>query len=130
MNRSALIAIAVIASTLVSAQEPQPPAAPKHKKPPLTEEQRAELEEQFNNTWNTMPFDQKARLMHLHRALNEMPPEERRFIHDRVERFLNMSPEEREKLAQNRKKWEQMTPEQRQQAREKFHQKRKEFEDK
>jgi spore cortex formation protein SpoVR/YcgB (stage V sporulation) len=56
-----------------------------------------------------------------------MPPEERKFVHDRIERFLTMSPAEREKLKQNRQKWEQMTPEERQKAREEFRKHRQEF---
>jgi len=67
-------------------------------------------------------------LMRLHRALSDMPPEERKFVHDRIERFLNMSQAEREKLKQNRQKWEQMTPEERQKAREEFRKHRQEFE--
>src|ERR1700685_2941640 len=94
----------------------------------MTEEQRAQLEQRLNDTWSKMPVEAKSRLMRLHRALTEMPPDERKFIHDRIERFLNMSQAEREQLKQNRQKWEQMTPEERQKAREEFRKHRQEFE--
>ena len=75
-----------------------------------------------------MTLEGKTQLMRLHRGLAEMPPDERKFIHDRIERFLNMTPAERARLQQNRKKWEQMTPEERQRAREEFRNRRQEFE--
>jgi hypothetical protein len=93
----------------------------------MTEEQRAQMEQRLNEQWTKMPVEAKSRLMRLHRALSEMPPEERKFVHDRIERFLNMSQAEREKLKQNRQKWEQMTPEERQKAREEFRKHRQEF---
>jgi Spy/CpxP family protein refolding chaperone len=94
----------------------------------MTEEQRAQMEQRLNETWSKMPVEAKSRLMRLHRALSEMPPDERKFVHDRIERFLNMSQAEREKLKQNRQKWEQMTPEERQKAREEFRKHKQEFE--
>ena len=106
------------------------PDGPKRGRPPLTEEQRAELEQQLNDTWNKMTLREKSQVIRLHRTLRELPPEERRFIHDRIERFLNMSPEERERIRQNAERWKQMTPEEREQARELFRQRRKEFDDK
>jgi hypothetical protein len=95
----------------------------------MTEEQRAQLGQRLDAQWNKMSVEGKSRLMRLHRALSEMPPDERKFIHDRIERFLNMSPAERERLNQNRQRWEQMTPEERQKAREEFHKRRQEFEE-
>jgi Protein of unknown function (DUF3106) len=94
----------------------------------MTEEQRAQMEQRLNDQWSRMPVEAKSRLMRLHRALSEMPPDERKFVHDRIERFLNMSPAERERLKQNRQQWEQMTPEERQKAREDFRKHRQEFE--
>ena len=134
MKRMTLIAattgIFLTALTLARGQESEPPAPPKHEKPPMTEEQRAQVEQRLNDTWQNLSLEQKSRLMRLHRALNQMPPEERRFIHDRIERFLNMSPDEREHLRKNAEHWQKMTPEERQQARERFRQRRKEFEEK
>jgi len=66
----------------------------------------------------------------LHRALAEMPPDQRKFIHDRIERFLNMSPAEREKLQQNRPAVGTDVAEQRQKAREEFRKRRQEIEEK
>ena len=112
----------------ILAQQPAPPTPlptdqtnrPKFKSA-MTEEQRAQVEQRLNEQWSKMPVEAKSRLMHLHRALSEMPPEERRFVHDRIERFLNMSPAEREKLKQNKQKWEQMTPEEREKFRQRVH---------
>src|SRR5882724_4642935 len=124
-----LIGLAV--GTALSQQPPLPAPAPTDQtnkprsKPPLTEEQRAQLEQRLNEQWAKMPVEAKARLIRLHRALSEMPPEERKFVHDRLERFLNMSQAEREKLKQNKQKWEQMTPEERQKAREEFRKRRR-----
>ena len=137
MRRTFLLTVLliVVAAGTALAQQPTLPApAPADQtnkprsKPPLTEEQRTQLEQRLNEQWTKMPIEAKARLMRLHRALSEMPPEERKFVHDRLERFLNMSPTEREKLKQNKQKWEQMTPEERQKAREEFRKRRQEFE--
>ena len=141
MRRSALwtaLIVGLTAGAVFAQQEtpPQPPSPlppveqvptkPKTR-PPLTEEQR---EQRLDAQWNKLPVETKAHLMRLHRALVEMPPDERKFIHDRIERFLNMSPAERERLRQNRLKWEQMSPEERQKAREEFRKRRKEIEEK
>ena len=122
------LGVLLLLATSLTAHAQQPPA-PNNERPPMTDEQRAQLEERLNNEWRAMPLEGKVRVMRLHRATHEMAPEDRKFIHDRVERYLNMPPEERERLKQNRQKWEGMTPEQRQQAREKFQQRRKEFEE-
>jgi len=130
------LALGLTLGTAFAQQEapPQtpPPAQPgEQAKPkaraPLTEEQRAE---RLDAQWSKLSVDAKAHLMRLHRALVEMPPDERKFIHDRIERFLNMSPAERERLQQNRLKWEQMSPEERQRAREAYRRRRQQIEEK
>jgi Spy/CpxP family protein refolding chaperone len=137
MRRSFLLVILLVGAAVgtTPAQEsplPTPAPADQTNKPraksPLTEEQRAQMEQRLNDAWAKMPVETKSRLMRLHRALSEMPPDERKFVHDRIERFLNMSQSEREKLKQNKQKWEQMTPEERQAAREEFRKHRQEFE--
>ena len=135
MRRILLVTVLVIgvgAFVAQAQQEPTTPSGPPAPGPkprqPMTEEQRAQLEQRLDAAWSKMSVEGKTRLMRLHRALAEMPPEERIFIHDRIERFLNMSPAEREKLKQNRQQWEQMSPEQRQSAREEFRKRRQEFE--
>jgi hypothetical protein len=94
----------------------------------MTDEQRALMEQRLDARWNRLTLEGKAQLMRLHRALAEMPPEERKFIHDRIERFLTMTPAERAQLQQNRKRWEEMTPTERQRAREEFRSRQQEFE--
>ena len=131
MKRILLLTMAALAgATLAVAQEQPDQTKPKSDKPPLTDEQRAQTEQQLNDDWSKLPLESKMRIMRLHRALSQMPPEERQFLHDRMERFLNMSTEERDRLRKNAERWVKMTPEQRQQAREQFRQRRKEFEDK
>jgi hypothetical protein len=117
-------------------QQPAPPPPPPptvdqtkpRQKPPMTDEQRALAEQRLDARWSQLSLEGKTQLMRLHRALAEMPPEERKFVHDRIERFLNMTPAERAQLQQNRTKWEQMTPTERQRAREEFRKRRQEFE--
>jgi uncharacterized protein DUF3106 len=128
-----MIGVGIGTALAQQATPPTPSTGESTNKPPraksaMTEEQRAQLEQRLNDTWSKMPVEAKARLMRLHRALNEMPPDERKFVHDRIERFLNMSQAEREKLKQNKQKWEQMTPEERQKAREEFRKHSQEFE--
>ena len=130
MKRILLGAIALAAVMVISparAQKNQPPQS-KADKPPLTEEQRAQKEQELNDAWNKLPLETKTRIMRLHRALMLMPPEERTFLHDRMERFLNMSPAERERIRQNVQRWQKMSPEERQKAREQFHRRRQAFE--
>ncbi|HUJ10244.1 MAG TPA: DUF3106 domain-containing protein [Verrucomicrobiae bacterium] len=115
-----LILATLTGATLVLAQEKTEKPKPERSKPPLTDEQSAQLEQELNEEWNALPVQSKLHLMHLHRALTEMPPDERRFIHDRIERFIKMTPAERERLAELRKEWEQMSPEERQKAREDY----------
>ncbi len=87
-------------------------------------------ETQLNEKWNTLSPREKAVALRFSTALRQMPPEERKFIHDRIERFLEMTPEERHRLKENNERWQKMTPEEKQQAREKYRQRRKEFEEK
>jgi hypothetical protein len=115
------VMLLLLAGTLSFANEPGRPL-------PRTETERADLEQRLNATWASLPLEAKARLIRLHGALNDMPPGDRRFIQERVERFLNMPPEERERLRQNREKWEKMSPEEREQARQEFRKRRDEFE--
>jgi hypothetical protein len=115
------------------AQQESPPPDDQTKpraKAPMTEEQRAQLEQRLDAAWSKMPLETKQRLIRLHRALVEMPPEERKFIHDRIERFLTMTPAERKTLQQNNQKWDQMTPEEREKARDEFRRRRAELEEK
>ncbi|MCG3147345.1 MAG: hypothetical protein PCFJNLEI_00784 [Verrucomicrobiae bacterium] len=108
----------------VTAQEP--PA----KRPPLSDEQKAQLEQRANDAWNKLPAEAKIQALRFHTALTKMPPEERRFIHERIRRFVEMPPEERQRLRENAKRWESMSPEEREHAREQFRQRRQEFEEK
>src|ERR1700684_4259625 len=110
-----LLAGMVVTST--RAQQPATPAPPPPPPPPtvdqtkprqrplMTDEQRALAEQRLDARWSRMTLEGKAQLMRLHRALAEMPPEERKFIHDRIERFLTMTPAERAQLQQNGRKW-------------------------
>jgi len=125
-----LLTLAMLAgATLTIAQEPTNQAPAKPAQPALTDEQRVQAEQKLDEAWSRLTFETKARIMRLHRALSQMPPEERQFLHDRMERFLNMSPEDRERLRSNVQRWQKMTPEERQQAREQFRQRRQAFED-
>ena len=131
MNRMLLLGFAIFAgATVVQAQGQSDQPKPKPEPPPLTAEQRAQAEQKLNEEWSALPIESKTHLMRLHRALTQMPPDERKFVHDRIERFINMSADERERMMQLRKKWEQMTPEERQKAREEFRRRRQEFEEK
>jgi hypothetical protein len=127
------LVIAAWITTAVGFAENPPPPDERADYPPrqeMTNEQKAEAEQKVNEAWSKLPLESKLRLMRLHQALREMPPQDRRFIHDRVERFLNMSPEERAQLRQNRERWEKMTPEEREQARQEFRKRREEIEQK
>lgn len=104
----------------------QPPA----ERPPMSPERKAELVQRADEAWANLPAEAKIRLWRLHQALTQMPPEDRRFIHDRIERFLQMPPEEREQTRKNAQRWKEMSPEERERAREKFRQRRQEFEQK
>ena len=101
---------------------------PKREHHQMTDEQRAQAELRANEAWQKLTVQEKLQLVKLQRALREMPAEERKFIHERIEHFLTMSPDERGKLKQNNERWKQMTPEEREQARQQFHKKRQELE--
>jgi len=104
---------------------------PKHSaRPPMTDEQRAQTEERVNDAWNKLSLEAKQRVIRLHHALTQLPPEERKFINDRIKSFLDLSPEERQRIRDNAKRWEAMSPDERQKAREEFRQRRQEFEQK
>jgi hypothetical protein len=115
-------------------QQPTPPPtqqpAPARGGVPQSPQDRAALEERLNKAWNSMSLEEKARAMRLHRGLRELPPDERKFINERIDRVLKMSTEQRRQLRQNYQRWQAMTPEQRQQAREEFRKRRQEFEQK
>lgn len=87
-------------------------------------------ETQLNQMWTALSPREKAAVLRMNQALRRMPAEERKFIHDRVERFMEMTPEERRKLKENNDRWQKMTDEEKQQAREKYRLRRKEFEEK
>ena len=103
---------------------------PPREHPPLTDEQKAQMEQRANEAWSKLPAEAKVQVIRLHTALNQMPPEERRFIHERIKRFVDMTPEERQRLKENADRWNKMTPEERDKAREQFRQHRKEVEEK
>ncbi len=132
MKRILLLSLLMLAGAALTLaqQQTNQTTKPKIDKSPLTAEQRAQMEQKLNDEWSALPIESKTHLMRLYRALSQMPPDERKFVHDRIERFLNMSPDERERLAQLRKKWEQMTPEERQKARDEFRKRRQAFEEK
>ena len=132
MKRILLLSFVMLAGATMTLaqQQTNQTTKPKGDKPPLTAEQRAQAEQKLNDEWSALPIESKTHLMRLHHALSQMPPDERKFVHDRIEHFLNMTPTEREKLTQLRKKWEQMTPEERQKARDEFRKRHQSFEEK
>ena len=67
--------------------EVTPAPQPKVERAAMTDEQRAQMEQRLNEVWSKLSVREKSQLMKLQHALREMPPEERKFIHDRVERF-------------------------------------------
>ena len=129
-RRTGMLSVFVGAVAVASAAFAQEQPAPKHERTPLTDEQRAQMEQRLDNAWKNLAVREKMQVMRFHQAMKEMPAVERQFIHDRLERFLNMTPEEREKIKQNHERWKQMSPEDKQQARQKFQQRRKKFEEK
>ena len=123
MKRSFLTGLAILAAVAVRAQTATNSTA--HHAPALTDEQKVELAQRADEAWKQLPPDAKIRLLNLHKALTGMPPEERRFVHERIERFLNMSPDDRERIKKNNDRWHAMSPEEREHAREQFRQWRK-----
>lgn len=122
MKRWLLTGLAIVAAGSLRAQTAT--NLPVHR-PALTAEQKAQLAQRADEMWNQLSPDAKIRLLNLHKALTEMPPEDRRFIHERIERFLNMSPADRERIKKNNERWHAMSPEERENAREQFRQWRK-----
>lgn len=108
------------------ADRPRPPR--QHRLEQLNPEQRVYLEHRVDEAWAALPLETKVRALRIAQALRDLPPEDQRLFHERIERFLNMPPEERERLRRNRERWERMTPEQRERAREAFRKRRQEFE--
>jgi hypothetical protein len=126
MKWFACIAAAMLTVAAALAQE----APPKREHQPMTDEQRAQLEQRLNDAWSKLSVREKNQLLRLNRVLREMPPDEQKFIHERIERFMNMPPEERRKMRENAERWKKMTPEEREKARQQYQQKRREFEEK
>jgi len=118
-----------IAPNVFGAEEP-PGRGPNRGGGAQSDQDRVAAEERLNSAWNSMPFEEKMRVMRLHRGLRALPPEERKRINDRIDHFLNMSPQERQRLQQNYQRWQRMSPEERRRAREEFNRRRKEFEEK
>ena len=109
----------VTAQGQVATNSPVPPSTV------MTADQQAELALRADEAWKQLPPDAKIRLLNLHKALTGMQPEERRFVHERIERFLNLSPADRDRIKKNSDRWHSMSPEERERAREQFHQWRK-----
>ena len=126
MKRTLLTGLAIMAAISLRAETAT--NTPAHR-PALTSEQKAELVQRADEMWSQLSPETKIRLMNLHKALTGMPVEERHFIHEHIERFLNMSPEEREHIKKNNERWHAMSPEEREHAREQFHQWRKDHPD-
>lgn len=126
MKRVLLTGLAILAAVGVRAETGT--NLPPHR-PALTDAQKAELVQRADETWSQLPPDAKIRLLHLHKALTGLPPEERQFVHERIERYLNMTPEDRERIKKNNERWHAMSPEEREHAREQFHQWRKDHPD-
>lgn len=63
---------------------------------------------------NSLPPAQRERF------LNRLPPERRRMMEERMERFRSMAPEEKQKLRERMAQFEQMDPEEQERARRAF----------
>ena len=123
MKRTYLTGLAMLAAVTLHAQVTT--TTPPHQSAALTEEQKTQLALRADEAWKQLPPDAKIRLLNLHKALTGMAPEERRFVHERIERFLNLSADEREQIKKNSEHWHTMSPEERERARTQFHQWRK-----
>src|SRR5437870_13466082 len=103
MKLFTLITAGMLTATIYAQEPPPAGAVPERPMPakrdgaPMTDEQRVVAEKRADEVWSKLQPREKLQLLKLHRALTAMPEEERKFIHDRVERFLNMSPEDRTK---------------------------------
>ena len=123
MKRAYWTGLALLAAVTLRAEVATNP--PPHHSTDLTNEQITQLAQHADEAWKQLPPDAKIRLLNLHKALTGMAPEERRFVHERIERFLNLSPDERERIKKNSERWHTMSPEERERARTQFHQWRK-----
>jgi len=123
MKRVILTGLAILAAITAQAQIATNSPAPHS--PALTSEQQAQLALRADEVWKQLPPDAKIRLLNLHKALTGMQPEERRFVHERIERFLNLSPADRDRIKKNSERWHTMSPEERERAREQFRKWRK-----
>jgi hypothetical protein len=123
------LAVLMLGAGFISRAE-EPPAPPQRPTAPVADEQKAQLEKRLDETWKNLPLESKRNVLHLHRALTQLPPEERKFIHDRIERFLTMTPEEKQRIKENAERWKNMSADERQKAREAFRQQRHELEEK
>jgi len=102
----------------------------KPKRPEMTDEQRAQADLRLNEAWSKMSVREKTMALRMHHALREMPEQDRKFIHERIERFMNMPADQKKQLHENAERWKNMTPEQREQARQQYRQRRQQFEEK
>ena len=128
----AMMCGAAVPSLLAQPNEPTQPAAPAPPPPvsqfepriagevEMTPEQRTELEQRLNETWLALPLRERLQLLQYHRALNQMSPDERRFVQERFERFVHMNAVEREQIRINRERWRQMSHEDRERARQAY----------
>ena len=123
MKRALVTGLCILAAVALRAQDST--NTPPRRYPLLTAEQQAELARQADDAWSQLSPEAKSRLLRLHKALTDMPQEDRHFIHERIERFLTMSPEERDRIKKNAERWRAMSPEERDQARKQFQQWRK-----
>lgn len=124
-----LLVVALAFGTDKGAPTNRPPAKPGWpQRVPTNAEERVALEQQLDQAWTALPVPAKLSFMRSTSALRLMPDDERRFIEERINRFLNMGAEERERLKKNQRRWDKMSPDERQQAREAFAKRQKEFE--
>ncbi|MCK7473073.1 MAG: DUF3106 domain-containing protein [Rhodopseudomonas palustris] len=96
----------------------------------VSAERPAPDETQLNQKWDALSPRDKASALRFYQTFRQMPADERKFINDRIDRFMQMPADERRKLKENNDRWKKMPLEERQQAREKYEQRRKEFEEK
>lgn len=99
-------------------------------RPPTNETDRVALEQGLDQAWRAMPLPAKLRFMRTSTALRTMPEEDRRFVEERIDKFLTMSEEEHAQLKKNQHRWKQMSPAERQQAREAYEKRRGELDKK
>lgn len=130
MNRwiiSCLIAAAALTNSVRAEESPVETNAVPHHRPALTDEQKAQRVQRADESWNKLSGEERIRLMRLHDALVDMPPDERRMINQHVDRFLKMSPAEREQMKKNLDRWKTMSPEERARARDLYQRRHREL---